>query len=53
MEVVSQDIDTVEECSEELESLGIDIEQSDLLRRENSQPFNHLAKEMVGESKDE
>lgn len=53
VEVVSQGIETVEDCSEELESLGIDIEQSDILRRENSQPFNHLAKEMVGQSKDE
>lgn len=50
VEVVSEKIETVESSSEELESHGIEIEQSDILRRKKSQPFNHLAKEMVDES---
>lgn len=47
VEVVSQDIETVERSSEELESLGIEIEQSDILRRKNSQPFNHFVGKTV------
>ncbi|RQG86195.1 winged helix-turn-helix transcriptional regulator [Natrarchaeobius halalkaliphilus] len=50
VEVVSIDISTVESCSEELESKGIDIDQSDILRRKSTQPFNHIIQEMVDKS---
>lgn len=51
VEVVSEDINTVELASEAVESLGITVEESDILRRTNSQPFNHFIQDEVNETR--
>ncbi|MCU4752155.1 Lrp/AsnC family transcriptional regulator [Halobacteria archaeon AArc-curdl1] len=50
VEVVSEEINTVELASEAIESLGISIEESDIFRRKNSQPLNYFIQDELDES---
>ncbi|SEW14225.1 Lrp/AsnC family transcriptional regulator [Natrinema salifodinae] len=50
VEVVGMDAADVEAVTEELDALGLEIERSEMLRSEYSQPFDHFGAEAVDES---
>lgn len=53
VEVVCSSTATIENVAEELDELGLEIEHSEILRREYRQPFNDFGVEAMAESDDE
>ena len=47
IELVGHDRQEVEQSLTELNSLGVDIERLEMLKRERKQPYNHFGKEHV------
>ncbi len=47
VEVVCTDTLSVEQVAEELDRTGLEIEQSEILRRDYYSPFNHFGNELV------
>lgn len=50
VEIVCLDAKSIETVAEELDDLGLEIEMSEILREEYSQPFNHFGSTLVDES---
>ncbi|GAB7019462.1 Lrp/AsnC family transcriptional regulator [Halostagnicola bangensis] len=53
VEIVCLDAKSIETVAEELDELGLEIEMSEILREEYSQPFNHFGNTLVDESDEE
>lgn len=49
IELVGRDREDIEQSLNELNALGVDIERTEIMKRERSQPYDHFGKEFTSE----
>lgn len=49
VEIVSTSIDDIDETTEELDDLGLEIHSSEIIKRERTRPFDHFGSDRVSD----
>lgn len=47
VEAISQEVDTIEKTTRELDELGLEIETSEIIKKERTRPFDHFGSDLI------